>query len=225
MSKRLCSLLLVLALLLGATSGLAGQTASLSSAEISSLRRLAGENGGQWREGTPPSPGMNAFQIGQWADWFLANRVRSLLGAIQDDAQMAPGNPLNAQEAADQQLLREMESTLARCEAQLEEDRLAILNGIRLIESGAAEDDAALAACARIREAKGRINQIIRTLCAEYGTYAAQVDACLSRLQAHYSGATDAVHDAALGTLASSAQALEASESSASLHVGVTSTH
>ena len=225
MSKQLCSLLLVLALLLGATSGLAEQTASLSSAEISSLRRLAGENGGQWREGTPPSPGMNAFQIGQWADWFLANRVRSLLGAIQDDAQMAPGNPLNAQEAADQQLLREMESTLARCEAQLEEDRLAILNGIRLIESGAAEDDAALAACARIREAKDRINQIIRTLCAEYGTYAAQVDACLSRLQAHYSGATDAVHDAALGTLASSAQALEASESSASLHVSVTSTH
>ena len=45
---------------------------------------------------------MNAFQMWQWTDWFLSNRVRSLLGTIQDYEQLEPDVPLYAQAEEDQ---------------------------------------------------------------------------------------------------------------------------
>ena len=66
MAKRFFPLLLVLALLLCVAVSLGEQLPSLSTAEINELQELAGENGAQWSEGTPPSSDMNAFQMWQW---------------------------------------------------------------------------------------------------------------------------------------------------------------
>lgn len=84
MKKRLLSLLLTLALLGCGAAALGEPSSALSAARISSLQSLAGESGAAWSEGTPPSKGMNAFQMWQWTDWFLSNEVRSVLGAVQD---------------------------------------------------------------------------------------------------------------------------------------------
>ena len=104
---------------------------------------------------------MNAFQMWQWTDWFLSNRVRSLLGTIRDYEQLEPDVPLYAQAEEDQWQLRETENILSRFEAQLEEDRLAILNGIRQYQSDGTSDAERLTVCKRILEAESEIRQII----------------------------------------------------------------
>ena len=63
MKKRLLSLLLTLALLGCGAAALGEPSSALSAARISSLQSLAGESGAAWIEGTPPSKGMNAFQM------------------------------------------------------------------------------------------------------------------------------------------------------------------
>lgn len=155
MTKRVISLLLTLGLLLLVTVGLGETETSLSAAKIQTLQNLAGENGAVWEEGTNPSGNMNAFQMWQWTDWFLSNRVRSLLGSIQDYAQMETAT-LNVQVESDQWRLRELENTLSRYEAQLEEDRLAILNGISLYRSSTTSAAERQAACERVLEAKAK---------------------------------------------------------------------
>lgn len=226
MKKKLLSLLLTLALLLYAAPGLGEPLSSLSAARISALQKLAGENGAQWSEGTPPSPDMNAFQLWQWTDWFLSSTVRSLLGAIQDYEQLSPGNALDAAAQADQWQLREMENTLSCFEAQLEEDRLAILNGISLYQRSETSQAERQAAISRILEAESELRQIIDTICRDYQTYVALADACSNRLQSTYGGYTQAVHDQASAGLAASAKALEGSENAgnADIHVSVSST-
>ncbi|MGN0794283.1 MAG: carboxypeptidase-like regulatory domain-containing protein [Aristaeellaceae bacterium] len=207
MTKRLLSLLLALALLLCATTGLAEQTSGLSAARISDLRKLAGDNGAQWREGTSPSPDMNAFQMWQWTDWFLSDRVRSLLGAIQDDAQLNPNRSQEPEAEAARWKLLELESTLSRFEAQLEEDRLAILNGISLCQSGGASQAERQAAISRILAAESEIQQIITSICRDYDTYLTTVNDCSSKLQPDYDHYAD--------ILARAASRLEAKENSA----------
>ena len=140
MAKRFLPLLLTLALLLCSTVSFGEQLPGLSTARINELQEMAGENGAQWTEGTPPSSDMNSFQMWQWTDWFLSNRVRSLLDTIQDYEQLEPDVPLYAKAEEDQWQLRETENILSRFEAQMEEDRLAILNGIRLYQSDGTSD-------------------------------------------------------------------------------------
>ena len=106
MAKRFLPLLLTLALLLCSTVSFGEQLPGLSTARINELQEMAGENGAQWTEGTPPSSDMNAFQMWQWTDWFLSNRVRSLLGTIRDYEQLEPDVPLYAQAEEDQWQLR-----------------------------------------------------------------------------------------------------------------------
>lgn len=93
MMKRLPSLVLMLGLLFCAAVSLGEEAPSLSAERIRALQRLAGEDGTLWQKGTQPSADMNAFQMRQWTDWFLSNRVRSLLGAIQDYERMESGGP------------------------------------------------------------------------------------------------------------------------------------
>ena len=227
MAKRFFPLLLILALLMCSTVSLGKQLPGLSTARINELQELAGENGAQWIEGTPPSSDMNAFQMWQWTDWFLSNRVRSLLGTIQDYEQLEPDIPLYAQAEEDQWQLRETENILSRFEAQLEEDRLAILNGISLYQSDETSDSERLTVCKRILEAESEIRQIIRTICADYDAYLASVDNCYRGLQANYGGYTLDVHDNTYSRLAQSASALETSENAAAadFSVSVISTH
>nr|MDD6336399.1 carboxypeptidase-like regulatory domain-containing protein [bacterium] len=227
MAKRFLSLLLMVSLLLCAAPKLSAQAPSLSTARINALQDLAGEDGAQWREGTPPSPDMNAFQMWQWTDWFLSNRVRSLLGALQDYEQLEPDIPLNVHAESDQWQLREMENTLSRFEAQLEEDRLAILNGIRLFQSSEASDAERLAAYNRISEAENEIKQIIKTICRDYQTYLESVNNCINGLQTKYGSYTHDVHTNASDSLAKDAEDLENSENSATtdFSVSVISTH
>ena len=227
MMKRLLPLLLTLALLLCAAAGLGEQAPSLSAVRINILLKLAGENGAQWHEGTPPSPDMNAFQMWQWTDWFLANRVRSLLGTIQDYEQLEPDKPLNVRAESDQWQLRETENILSRFEAQLEEDRLAILNGISLCQSEETSESEYLTAYNRILEAESEIRQIIKTICRDYETYLAQVGDCCSGLQATYDNYTLEVHSNAFDSLAASARALEESENAtnANFRISVNSTY
>lgn len=86
MMKRLLSLLLTLAILLGAMPGLAETAVPvLHYADIASLKALAGDaqTGATWHEGMSPSASMNALQMWQWTDWFLSEKLRSLLGSAQ----------------------------------------------------------------------------------------------------------------------------------------------
>ena len=106
MEKRFLPILLVLSLLLCGAGSPGKQLADLSTERINELQELAGENGAQWTEGTPPSSDMNAFQMWQWTDWFLSNRVRSLLGTLRDYEQLEPGVPLNSEAEGHQWQLR-----------------------------------------------------------------------------------------------------------------------
>ena len=227
MAKRFISILLMLAMLLQSEVCLGEQLPGISTARIMELQELAGENGSQWTEGTPPSSDMNALQMWQWTDWFLSNRVRSLLGTIQDYEQLEPYVPLNAQVEEDQWQLRETENILSRFEAQLEKDRLAILNGISLYQSDETSDNERLTVWKRILEAESEIRQIIGTICADYDTYLASVDNCYRRLQENYGGYALDVHDNAYNSLVQSAEALEVSENAAAedFSVSVISTH
>ena len=227
MAKRFLPLLLTLALLLCSTVSFGEQLPGLSTARINELQEMAGENGAQWTEGTPPSSDMNAFQMWQWTDWFLSNRVRSLLGTIQDYEQLKPDVPLDAQMEEDQWQLRETENILSRFEVQLEEDRLAILNGISLYQSDETSITERLTVCKRILEAESEIRQIIKTICADYDTYLASVDNCFRGLQANYGGYTLDVHGDTYSSLVQGAATLEKSENAATadFSVSVISTH
>ena len=86
--KRLLSLLLTLAILLGAMPGLAETAVPvLHYADIASLKALAGDaqTGATWHEGMSPSASMNALQMWQWTDWFLSEKLRSLLGSAEQE--------------------------------------------------------------------------------------------------------------------------------------------
>ena len=207
MMKRLPSLVLMLGLLLCAAVSLGEEAPSLSAEQIRALQRLAGEDGTLWQKGAQPSADMNAFQMWQWTDWFLSNRVRSLLGVIQDYQKLETGTPLDAQTEKAQWQLRELENTLSRFETQLEEDRLAILNGISLCQSSETSQADLLTAYHRILEAEGEIRQIITSICQHYSTYLATVKDCESKLHPNY--------DPYASSLAQAASNLAASENAA----------
>ena len=221
MKKRFLPILLVLSLLLCSAGSPGKQLSGLSTERINEMQELAGENGAQWTEGTPPSSDMNAFQMWQWTDWFLSNRVRSLLSTLRDYEQLEPGVPLNDQAEKDQWQLRETENILSRFEAQLEEDRLAILNGISLYQSDETSDAERLTVCKRILEAESEIRQIIDTICEDYDTYLASVDNCYRGLQASYGGYTLDVHNKTFISLLQSAETLENSENAAAADFSV----
>ena len=116
MMKRLLSLLLTLAILLGAIPGLAETAVPvLHSAEIASLKALAGDaqTGATWHEGMSPSASMNALQMWQWTDWFLSEKLRSLLGSAQDYIQLASGLPDRSLSTLEWEL-RELEELIRR---------------------------------------------------------------------------------------------------------------
>ena len=224
MTKRLLSLLLMLALLLFAAAGLGEQTPELSAARINALQKLAGENAAQWHEGTPPSPGMSALQLWQWTDWFLSDSVRSLLGTIQDVRQLDPEAPLSSQTESVYWQLLEMESILSRFETQLEDDRLAILNGISLCQSEKTTESGRLTAYNRILEAESEIQQISKTICGNYEAYLALVSDCSSKLESRNVGLTLEQYESSLAAEADRLEMLE-NAANADFVVSVISSH
>lgn len=184
MMKRLLSLLLTLAILLGAMPGLAETAVPvLRSAEIASLKTLAGDAqaGAAWHEGMSPSASMNALQMWQWTDWFLSEKLRSLLGSAQDYIQLAsglPGSSFQADVSALEWELRALEDQLTYYEEQLSDGRMAILNGIRLYQDVSASAYDRARAYDRMMEAKEEIRQAIKTISANYTAYTALVARC-----------------------------------------------
>lgn len=183
MMKRLLSLLLTLAILLGAMPGLAETAVPvLHSAEIASLKMLAGDaqTGATWHEGMSPSASMNALQMWQWTDWFLSEKLRSLLGSAQDYIQLASGLPGTSQPNVStlEWELRELEDQLTYYEEQLSDGRTAILNGIRLYQDVSASAYDRARAYDRMMEAKEEIRQAIKTISANYADYTARVNRC-----------------------------------------------
>lgn len=183
MMKRLLSLLLTLAILLGAMPGLAETAVPvLHSAEIASLKMLAGDaqTGATWHEGMSPSASMNALQMWQWTDWFLSEKLRSLLGSAQDYIQLASGLPGTSQPNVStlEWELRELEDQLTYYEEQLSDGRMAILNGIRLYQDVSASAYDRARAYDRMMEAKEEILQAIKTISANYSAYTALVARC-----------------------------------------------
>ncbi len=184
MMKRLLSLLLTLAILLGAMPGLAETAVPvLRSAEIASLKTLAGDAqaGATWHEGMNPSASMNALQMWQWTDWFLSEKLRSLLGSAQDYIQLAsglPGSSFQADVSALEWELRALEDQLTYYEDQLSDGRMAILNGIRLYQDVSASAYDRARAYDRMMEAKEEIRQAIKTISANYTDYTALVNRC-----------------------------------------------
>ena len=182
--KRLLSLLLTLAILLGAMPGLAETAVPvLRSAEIASLKTLAGDAqaGAAWHEGMSPSASMNALQMWQWTDWFLSEKLRSLLGSAQDYIQLAsglPGSSFQADVSALEWELRALEDQLTYYEEQLSDGRMAILNGIRLYQDVSASAYDRARAYDRMMEAKEEIRQAIKTISANYTAYTALVARC-----------------------------------------------
>lgn len=180
MMKRLLSLLLTLAILLGAMPGLAETTVPvLHYAEIASLKALAGDaqTGATWHEGMSPSASMNALQMWQWTDWFLSEKLRSLLGSAQDYIQLASGLPDSSLSTLEWEL-REREDQLTYYEEQLSDGRTAILNGIRLYQDVSASAYDRARAYDRMMEAKEEILQAIKTISANYADYTALVARC-----------------------------------------------
>lgn len=183
MMKRLLSLLLTLAILLGAMPGLAETAVPvLHYAEIASLKALAGDaqTGATWHEGMSPSASMNALQMWQWTDWFLSEKLRSLLGSAQDYIQLASGLPGTSQPNVStlEWELREREDQLTYYEEQLSDGRMAILNGIRLYQDVSASAYDRARAYDRMMEAKEEILQAIKTISANYADYTALVARC-----------------------------------------------
>lgn len=209
MSKRLLSLLLVLALLLCAAAGLAEQTSTLTAAKISALQKLAGDAGTPLSEGARPTQDMSAYQAWQWTDRFLAGQVRSLLGTVQDYDLLDKNNSLDPGTEEAQWILLELENTLSYFEAQLEDGRLAILNGIDLYQSAEASEAERQKAVSRILEAESEIRQIISTLCRDYQSYLAKVNECTNRLNAQNA---ESVLEGPLNALISEAEELERAE-------------
>lgn len=180
MMKRLLSLLLTLAILLGAMPGLAETAVPvLHYAEIASLKALAGDaqTGATWHEGMSPSASMNALQMWQWTDWFLSEKLRSLLGSAQDYIQLASGLPDSSLSTLEWEL-REREDQLTYYEEQLSDGRTAILNGIRLYQDVSASAYDRARAYDRMMEAKEEILQAIKTISANYADYTALVNRC-----------------------------------------------
>lgn len=180
MMKRLLSLLLTLAILLGAMPGLAETAVPvLHYAEIASLKALAGDaqTGATWHEGMSPSASMNALQMWQWTDWFLSEKLRSLLGSAQDYIQLASGLPDSSLSTLEWEL-RALEDQLTYYEEQLSDGRTAILNGIRLYQNVSASAYDRARAYDRMMEAKEEILQAIKTISANYADYTALVNRC-----------------------------------------------
>lgn len=180
MMKRLLSLLLALAILLGAMPGLAETAVPvLHYAEIASLKALAGDaqTGATWHEGMSPSASMNALQMWQWTDWFLSEKLRSLLGSAQDYIQLASGLPDSSLSTLEWEL-RTLEDQLTYYEEQLSDGRMAILNGIRLYQDVSASAYDRARAYDRMMEAKEEILQAIKTISANYADYTALVNRC-----------------------------------------------
>lgn len=180
MMKRLLSLLLTLAILLGAMPGLAETAVPvLHYAEIASLKALAGDaqTGATWHEGMSPSTSMNALQMWQWTDWFLSEKLRSLLGSAQDYIQLASGLPDSSLSTLEWEL-RTLEDQLTYYEEQLSDGRMAILNGIRLYQDVSASAYDRARAYDRMMEAKDEILQAIKTISANYADYTARVNRC-----------------------------------------------
>lgn len=184
MMKRLLSLLLTLAILLGAMPGLAETAVPvLRSADIASLKALAGDaqTGATWHEGMSPSASMNALQMWQWTDWFLSEKLRSLLGSAQDYIQLASGlsgSSFQADVSTLEWELRALEDQLTYYEEQLSDGRMAILNGIRLYQDVSASAYDRACAYDRMMEAKEEIRQAIKTISANYADYTALVNRC-----------------------------------------------
>lgn len=180
MMKRLLSLLLTLSILLGAMPGLAETAVPvLHYAEIASLKALAGDaqTGATWHEGMSPSASMNALQMWQWTDWFLSEKLRSLLGSAQDYIQLASGLPDSSLSTLEWEL-RALEDQLTYYEEQLSDGRTAILNGIRLYQDVSASAYDRACAYDRMMEAKEEIRQAIKTISANYADYTALVNRC-----------------------------------------------
>ena len=184
MMKRLLSLLLTLSILLGAMPGLAETAVPvLHSADIASLKALAGDaqTGATWHEGMSPSASMNALQMWQWTDWFLSEKLRSLLGSAQDYIQLASGlsgSTFQADVSTLEWELRALEDQLTYYEEQLSDGRMAILNGIRLYQDVSASAYDRARAYDRMMEAKDEILQAIKTISANYADYTARVNRC-----------------------------------------------
>lgn len=222
MMKRLLSLLLTLAILLGAMPGLAETAVPvLRSADIASLKALAGDaqTGATWHEGMSPSASMNALQMWQWTDWFLSEKLRSLLGSAQDYIQLAsglPGSSFQADVSTLEWELREREDQLTYYEEQLSDGRTAILNGIRLYQDVSASAYDRARAYDRMMEAKEEILQAIKTISANYTTYTALVARCNeSMLAAPINHSMLTVQGSSAPDLMKEAKRLENSENAA----------
>ena len=222
MMKRLLSLLLTLAILLGAMPGLAETAVPvLRSAEIASLKTLAGDaqTGAKWHEGMNPSASMNALQMWQWTDWFLSEKLRSLLGSAQDYIQLASGlsgSSFQADVSTLEWELRALEDQLTYYEEQLSDGRMAILNGIRLYQDVSASAYDRARAYDRMMEAKEEIRQAIQTISANYADYTALVNRCSeSMLAAPINHSMLQVQGKSVTGLMDKARALENSENAA----------
>ena len=222
MMKRLLSLLLTLAILLGAMPGLAETAVPvLRSAEIASLKTLAGDaqTGATWHEGMNPSASMNALQMWQWTDWFLSEKLRSLLGSAQDYIQLASGlsgSSFQADVSTLEWELRALEDQLTYYEEQLSDGRMAILNGIRLYQDVSASAYDRTCAYDRMMEAKEEIRQAIKTISANYADYTALVNRCSeSMLAAPINHSMLQVQGKSVTGLMDKARALEISENAA----------
>ena len=222
MMKRLLSLLLTLAILLGAMPGLAETAVPvLHYAEIASLKALAGDaqTGATWHEGMSPSASMNALQMWQWTDWFLSEKLRSLLGSAQDYIQLASGlsgSSFQADVSTLEWELRTLEDQLTYYEDQLSDGRMAILNGIRLYQDVSASAYDRARAYDRMMEAKEEILQAIKTISANYADYTALVARCNeSMLAAPINHSMLQVQGKSVTGLMDKARALEISENAA----------
>lgn len=87
MLKRLCSLLLILALLFTLLPAQADIT-PLTAQEIASARAFIAMEGGSWQQGMAITADMNALQVQQYLEWLLSDEIGGLMNQVLDSAEL-----------------------------------------------------------------------------------------------------------------------------------------
>ncbi len=196
MLKRLIALFLTLLLIVQTCPALMERAVpTLTDAEITALKQLAGgaDDSAQWHEGMAPSASMSAWQMYEWADWFLSETLHSLMLSAQSYTEHWDDKTNLTKEQQTivdiEWKLHDLEDELSYHEEILENGRLAILNGIETYQSEDAADSDKICAYDRIMEAKSEIEASIATISSGYAAYKSKLNAYLNQFTAVQSNA------------------------------------
>lgn len=215
MLKRLCSLLLILALLFTLLPAQADIT-PLTAQEIAAARAfiaMEGE-GGSWQQGMAITADMNALQVQQYLEWLLSDEIGGLMNQVLDSAEL-----LNLGQAGRGAsitgvglTLQQLRNRIASYRDTLEQNRRSVYNN--LLQLGSNADMSAqgkLRIAVRVRDDLAETQGVIDTVAQYYQQYHERLEqssVSFSDLLKDADSPGNAVTNTALTKLDSEAKAL-----------------